>query len=59
MKPVLENCNYGGWNNAVRMKRESWELVAPLEVGPRILRLAPVDGRNLFYEDGDQLGMTG
>jgi hypothetical protein len=59
MKPTLENCSYGGWKNAVRMKRESWELVAPLEVGPRILRLGPVDGPNLFYQNPDQLGMTG
>ena len=59
MKVVLENCGYGGWKNAVRIRRGSWELVAPLEVGPRILRLGPVDGPNLFYENRAQLGKTG
>ena len=56
MKAVLENCSYGGWKNAVRLRRDSWELVAPLEVGPRILRLGPVDGPNLFYENSSQRG---
>ena len=59
MKPVRENCSYGEWKNAVRLRRRSWELVAPLEVGPRILRLGPVDGPNLFYENSSQLGMRG
>jgi hypothetical protein len=59
MKPVYENLAYGGWKKAVRMRRESWELVAPLDVGPRILRLGPVDGPNLFFENPAQLGKTG
>lgn len=59
MKPVLENCVYGGWKTAVRIRREDWELVAPLEIGPRILRLGPVDGPNLFFENPAQLGKTG
>jgi len=59
MKLVLENCAYGGWKNAVRMRWGSWELVAPLDVGPRILRLGPVEGPNLFYENRSQLGQIG
>jgi hypothetical protein len=59
MKLVLENCGYSGWKNAVRIRWGSWELVAPLDVGPRILRLGPVGGPNLFYENLSQLGTTG
>ena len=55
----LEITPYGGWSKAVRIRRDGWELVAPLEVGPRILRLGPVGGPNLFYEDSSQLGKTG
>ena len=59
MKITIENCAYRGWARALQMRWQRWELVAPLEVGPRILRLAPVDGPNLFYENSSQLGMTG
>jgi hypothetical protein len=34
-------------------------MVAPLEVGPRILRLGPAGGPNLFYENSSHLGKTG
>ena len=59
MKTVLEFCAYAGWKKAVRIRWHGWELVAPLEVGPRILRLGPVDGPNLFFKDTAQLGQTG
>ena len=59
MKLLRENCSYGGWKKALRVRWEAWELVAPLEVGPRVLRLGPVGGPNLFFEDPAQLGKTG
>ncbi|NDA10224.1 MAG: hypothetical protein EBZ07_05185, partial [Verrucomicrobia bacterium] len=59
MKLLRETCSYGGWKNAFRVRWGSWELVAPLEVGPRILRLGPAGGPNLFYEDPSQIGKTG
>ena len=59
MKTQRELSAYGGWKQAVRVRWDGWELVAPLEVGPRILRLGPVDGPNLFFEDPAQLGQTG
>ena len=59
MKLRQEPCAYDGWKQAVRVRWDGWELVAPLEVGPRILRLGPVDGPNLFFEDSAQLGQTG
>lgn len=59
VKTSLEQVSYAGWRKAVRLRRGDWELVAPLEIGPRILRLGPVDGPNLFYEDPAHLGKTG
>ena len=59
MKLRQEPCAYDGWKQAVWVRWDGWELVAPLEVGPRILRLGPVDGPNLFFEDSAQLGKTG
>jgi hypothetical protein len=57
--PVLEIFPYEGWKEVGRLCYGDWELLAPLEVGPRILRLGPVSGPNLFYEDSSQLGKTG
>ena len=59
MKPQNKLSEYVGWKRALRVRWNSWELVAPLEVGPRILRLGPVGGPNLFFEDPAQLGQTG
>lgn len=57
--PFLEKTSYAGWAQAVRLRRGEWELVAPLEIGPRILRLGPTGGANIFYEDTAQLGKAG
>ena len=59
MKTQRELSAYRGWKQAVRVRWDGWELVAPLEVGPRVLRLGPGDGPNLFFEDPAQLGQTG
>ncbi|NCV90563.1 MAG: hypothetical protein EBW19_10365 [Betaproteobacteria bacterium] len=59
MKTQRELSAYRGWKQTVRVRWDGWELVAPLEVGPRVLRLGPVGGPNLFFEDPAQLGQTG
>ena len=55
----LEITPYGGWSKAVRMRRDGWELITPLEIGPRILRFGPIDGPNVLFENKEQMGKTG
>jgi hypothetical protein len=50
---------YGGWRRCVRLSDGEHELVATLEVGPRVIRFAFVGGRNAFVEYPAQLGKTG
>jgi len=56
---VIEKVEYAGWQNNVRMTNGEIELIATLDVGPRIMRLAFVGGPNVFKEYEDQLGKTG
>lgn len=59
MSLSIEIVPYAGWAKAIRLRRKGWELVAPLEIGPRILRFGPVDGPNVLFENKEQLGKTG
>ena len=45
MKTQRELSAYRGWKQAVRVRWDGWERVAPLEVGRRALRLGPGDGK--------------
>jgi hypothetical protein len=56
---MLELIEYGGWLRNARLTNGRIELVATLEVGPRILRFAPVGGANVMHENPGQLGGTG
>ena len=55
----MEIVEYGGWKRNVRLANGKIELVATLEVGPRIIRLAPRGGKNLFMNYRDHLGGHG
>ena len=55
----LETISYGGWDNCLRLTNGTIELVATLDVGPRIIRFGFVDGQNLFHTFADSLGKTG
>ncbi len=46
--PVLERVAFGDWPNCLRLANDAIELVATTEVGPSIIRLGFVGGRNLF-----------
>lgn len=50
---------YGGWENCIRLSNGKIELVATTDVGPRIIRLGKVNGKNLFKEFKNQLGSNG
>lgn len=50
---------YAGWQKCLFIENEKVQLVATLEVGPRIIRYALKDGENIFCEKEDQVGTTG
>ena len=55
----MEQIEYGGWPNCVRLSNDRIELVATTDVGPRIIRFGFSGGRNLFKEFPETLGKTG
>ena len=57
MTPEL--IEYAGWKNCLRLSNGIVELIATLDVGPRVIRLGYVNGQNLFAEFADQVGQTG
>ncbi len=58
MKPQLEHVAYGGWKNCLRLTDGRVELIATLDVGPRIIRFGTVGGQNFFKEFPEQMGKT-
>jgi len=55
----IEKVPYAGWDNNLRLTNGTVELIITLDVGPRILRYAFVDGENVFWENPEELGGTG
>ncbi len=56
---TIEPLSYGGWHNCVKMSNGTVEIVATLDVGPRLIRFGFVDGPNVFKEFEDMMGRTG
>lgn len=50
---------YAGWEKCLFMENEVVQLVITLEVGPRIIRYALIDGENMLCEKEDQVGTKG
>ncbi|HSI83768.1 MAG: hypothetical protein ACAI35_08490 [Candidatus Methylacidiphilales bacterium] len=59
MSLTIEEVPFGGWAKNLRLANESVELIVTLDVGPRILRFAPLGGRNVFAEFPGMLGGIG
>ncbi len=55
----VEKIEYKGWKNALKLSNSDVELIATLDVGPRILSYRVKDGQNVFKEYPDQLGKSG
>jgi hypothetical protein len=55
----MEIVEYGGWDNCVRLTNGEIEVVVTKDVGPRIIRLGFVGGRNMFAQIEDQMGGSG
>jgi len=56
---MITRTEYGGWKNNVKLSNGQIEMVATLDVGPRIIRFGAVGGPNVFKEYKEQLGGTG
>ncbi|MBM4018643.1 MAG: hypothetical protein FJ288_10010 [Planctomycetes bacterium] len=55
----METIEYGGWKRNVRLANAKLELVATLDVGPRIIHLAAPGRANVFKQYADQMGKAG
>ncbi len=55
----MEKVSYQGWQNCVRLSNDEVELIAPTEIGPRIIRFGFIGEENEFVEVPDDLGKTG
>lgn len=55
----MEIVPYGGWNRCLRLSDGRIEIIATLEVGPRVIRFGFVNGKNEFAEFPHQMGKVG
>jgi len=58
-KTAVEKVEYRGWKQNLRLSNGDAELIATLDVGPRIISYRLADGVNVFKEYEDQLGKAG
>lgn len=55
----MEVVPYGGWNRCARFVLGKIELLVTMDVGPRVIRLALMEGENELKEYASQMGQTG
>ncbi len=56
---TVEKVEYQGWKNNLRLSNGDVEVIATLDVGPRIISYRLADGKNVFKEYAEQLGKAG
>jgi len=56
---MIQEIPYAGWKRNLRIQGKSTELMITLDVGPRIIRYAFHEDKNVFCEFPAQLGGTG
>lgn len=56
---MIKEISYGGWKRNLHLQGQTTELIITLDVGPRIIRYAFHDGKNVFVELPEQMGGTG
>jgi hypothetical protein len=56
---TVEQVEYRGWKHNLRLSNNDVELIATLDVGPRIISYRLKQGKNVFKEYEDQLGKSG
>jgi hypothetical protein len=55
---MIQEIPYAGWKRNLRIQGKTTELIITLDVGPRILRYAFHDDKNVFVELPEQMGGT-
>ncbi len=58
-KITMQQVEYKGWKHALKLDNGTVELIATLDVGPRIISYRLRDGKNVLKEYEDQLGKSG
>jgi len=53
---MIQEIPYAGWKRNLRLQGKNTELIITLDVGPRIIRYAFHDDKNVFVEMPEQLG---
>jgi len=53
---MIQEIPYAGWKRNLRIQGQTTELIITLEVGPRIIRYAFHDDKNVFVELPEQMG---
>ena len=56
---MIQEIPYAGWKRNLRIQGPTTELVITLDVGPRIIRYAFPDDKNVFVELPEQMGGSG
>lgn len=54
----MEKISYGGWKNCYRLANSKIELIVTADVGPRIIHFGFINGKNMFKQYPDQMGVT-
>ncbi|MCE5193761.1 MAG: hypothetical protein ABFD13_06455, partial [Candidatus Cryosericum sp.] len=56
---MIEQVEFRGWPNCMRLSNGTVDLVVTTDVGPRIVRYGFVNGENMLCEVHDEDGITG
>src|SRR5262249_38177975 len=56
---TVDKIEYKGWKNNLRFSNGEAEVIVTLDVGPRIISYRLKDGKNVFWENPDELGKSG
>lgn len=55
----IQQIDYQGWKNCLRISNGAVELIATREIGPRLIYFGVSDRKNVFAEIEEDLGQTG
>ncbi|MBN2677668.1 MAG: hypothetical protein JXR32_06340 [Anaerolineaceae bacterium] len=55
----INNTTLKNWQNCVQISNAQLSLIATADVGPRIISLGLPGKRNLFYQNKEQIGLSG
>jgi hypothetical protein len=55
----VDKVEYKSWKNNIRLRNGDIELIATLDIGPRIISYRFADGKNVFKEYAKQMGKSG